>query len=267
MILVIGLGGIGGNMALRLIEEGMAVAGLDRDSERTRAWEAESGRLAFTGAEEVPWNDVSQVVIAVRTEGQMNDVLAELPHRLGDRPTGVAVVSTISVGRAACLQEELPASWRVMEAPVSGGEAAARRGSLTMFTHASQRTVEDDQLVAALSDNEYQFDEPGQATFVKLLNNTVAAYNARGTALAMAIGASANVSGDVLLDAIGNSSGASFAGAHLLQLSDNQLELLHKDVALLGLESASLALVDLLDGWRADLARVRSGRVAGDAAL
>lgn len=130
----LGLGVMGGPMAGHLVAAGHEVSVYNRSADRARAWCARYGgasaadpRAAVTGAEAVLCclgddPDVRSVliddgVIAAATAGVLvidhTTVSAELARELGER----------------CAQRNL----RFLDAPVSGGQAGAEQGALTIM--------------------------------------------------------------------------------------------------------------------------------------
>lgn len=249
MVVVVGLGGIGGNMGLRLADRRWPVVGLDVSAERAAKWSNESGCPAYASSADVDWTSADQVLLAVRTHDQVEAVLDILEEQLGDRAVSLIIVSTLSVTAAAGLSEGRPASWRFIEAPVSGGEHPAREGTLSMFVYAAGATADDDAVLDLLSGQRYDFAEAGQPAVVKLLNNTLAAYNADGLAHAIAVAGERGVAREAFVDMIAHSSGKSFVADHYFQLSQNQLALLEKDVRLLGEDGLGSGLLAPLEGF------------------
>ncbi len=259
-VCVAGLGGIGGSMASRLKERGWGVVGLDPDARRRTQWIGRTDRIAVGHPDALDWSTISHLVVAVRTERQVETVLGACAE-LGAQKLSVLVVSTVRVSFWKRTQELAPPPWRILECPVSGGEGPARQGTITMFV-AGQCTVEDSALLDDLSDRIVTFPHHGTPAMMKLLNNTLAAINAANVARCLQIATVQGIDAQTFLDALEQGSGRSHMSTHLAEVSRNQFELLEKDVGLLlgDYPAASVGrdivgLADLVQGGLGDLAR------------
>src|SRR5699024_1662831 len=118
---------------------------------------------------------VQRVFVAVRTTGQASAVLAELCQRLA--PGGSLachLITTLEIGFADGLEGYAATPLRMLEQPVSGGEQGALAGSLTMGS-AGPLIQEDERLLADVAEHLVRFDDYGQPTRAKLLNNVTGA--------------------------------------------------------------------------------------------
>ncbi|MCR1783791.1 hypothetical protein KVF89_14720 [Nocardioides carbamazepini] len=229
-VCVVGLGGIGHAMASRLDERGWTVVGVEPDDGRRTAWLESGARTAHRDLGSVDWSGIGHLVVAVRTEEQVTQVLAACAAA----PTSLRIL-LVSTVRPSFWRRPLPAPLelgRVVECPVSGGERPARDGTVAMYA-AGWREEEDGALLADLSDSIVTLPRHGDPALVKLVNNTLAAYNAANAARCLEFVTSQGVAGEDFLRALGRGSGRSHASAILHLLSRNQLELLEKDVRLL----------------------------------
>ncbi|KAK43311.1 nucleotide sugar dehydrogenase [Caballeronia jiangsuensis] len=135
----IGLGAIGLPMAQRIKTTGHAVTGVDLSS-RARGLAQESGLAAVDGFADAP--AASVVVAMVATPRQ----LASLVDGVGANLAGQTWVIMSTVGPDAVRREGerlAAAGARVIDAPVTGGTARARRGELVIFAAGAQRDIDD----------------------------------------------------------------------------------------------------------------------------
>lgn len=230
-VCVVGLGGIGHAMAGRLEEAGWPVIGVEPDENRRREWEnAASGRVAHPDVGDVDWGGVSHLLVAVRTEQQVRDVLSVFAV---NAPASVRVllVSTVRPSFWRSSVPELLSLDRIVECPVSGGEGPARQGTVAMY--AAGGRAEDEAVLAALSGSLVEFSRHGDPALIKLVNNTLAAINAAHTARYAQLVGACGIAPENFLRALNLGSGRSQASAMLHLLSRNQLDLLEKDVRLL----------------------------------
>ncbi|MBV8346297.1 MAG: NAD(P)-dependent oxidoreductase [Mycolicibacterium sp.] len=100
----------------------------------------EAGARAATSLAEVASADV--IGIAVLNDRQVREVVAELSAHM--RPgTVIAIHSTISDRTAAELADELdPKQIHIVDAPISGGAAAAKKGDLAVMVGATPEAYE-----------------------------------------------------------------------------------------------------------------------------
>lgn len=241
MRLLIGLGPIGGNIGAHLAESGHHVYGYDFNQELNREWSEENKSPAGNDLAAVDWPAVASVHIAVRLADQVVSVFEALKEHT-DRALTVFVHTTLAPQNARKIFSSAPDSWRVFEAPVSGGPQGARQGSMTIFLAGPAATDAENKLLDDISGRVFRMESYGQPALVKLLNNTLATYNLAATARMLNLAAEHGVAAKDLFDVIGVSTGQSWMSDNLL---DVQYDLLLKDVGLLRSELGTLPTADL----------------------
>ncbi len=127
-----GLGVMGGPMARHLVQAGHEVAGFNRSPDKARVWaEATGGRFAATVAEAA--EGAGLLILCVGNDDDVRQVVAEaLPHLA----TGAVIVDhTTTSARLARAMATLSAEQghRFVDAPVSGGQAGAENGQLSVM--------------------------------------------------------------------------------------------------------------------------------------
>ncbi|MDI5975615.1 NAD(P)-dependent oxidoreductase [Amycolatopsis magusensis] len=139
-IAVIGLGIMGGPMAANLVRAGHDVIGYNRSREKVDALVAQGGRGAGSVAEAVTGADVVLTMLpdSPDVEGVAGDLLANA------RPGALWIdASTIRPDVAARLNgAATERGIRMVDAPVSGGEAGAVEGSLSIMVGGTAEDVE-----------------------------------------------------------------------------------------------------------------------------
>lgn len=219
MELVIGLGPIGGNVAHRLLEVGREVVGLDLDPARAKEWGRAHGAKAVSSFDDVPWESVDTVLVAVRLAPQVKACFDELAQRITDTACGVYVLTTLKVNDARDLLDGV--SWaRVFEAPLSGGPKAAKQGTMTLLVAGPESTPDDEKLLRDIAERVFRLDGYGTPAVLKLTNNTLGAFNAIATATMLRTAAEHGVAPDQFLKVVSVSSGQSW-------MSDNFHEFHH----------------------------------------
>ncbi len=250
-VAVVGLGDLGLAIARRLEQVGLAPAGVDGAPERRELWREHSGRGAYVSLRELAPEQARRSFVCVRTTDQAGAVLAELRELAAgapsvEAPAGGAVaflVTTLAPAFARELGAHADTALRVVELPVSGGRAGAERGELTaLFGGPTVERADVELIERSLAARVFRFARYGEATLAKLLNNTLAAYNAAAFAhcvtLADAAGLDARECAAVALAG----SGDSWIAEHFAALVD---DLLAKDAALLAEELGPPPVLDL----------------------
>ncbi|MFJ2754689.1 2-hydroxy-3-oxopropionate reductase [Nocardioides sp. NPDC087217] len=137
-IAFIGLGIMGSPMAAHLVEAGHTVAGFDHSPERTRALAAAGGRAAASTADAC--RDAEVVCVMVPDSPHVEEVLAAEDGVFASAPAGALIIdfSSIRPDVSATLAEQATArGFRILDAPVSGGEAGAKNAALSIMVGGS----------------------------------------------------------------------------------------------------------------------------------
>ena len=130
----IGLGIMGGPMAANLVKAGFEVTGYNRSPERVEQLAAAGGRGAKDIAEAVREADV--VATMVPDSPDVQAVLAGAGGVFENAPPGALVIDFSSIRpdvAAALAADGAERGFRVLDAPVSGGEAGAIEGVLSIM--------------------------------------------------------------------------------------------------------------------------------------
>ena len=208
-ICVIGLGQMGGNMALTLQSAGFDVTGSDL-FESTRQRLTERG-LPVVAPEELPASDV--YLLSLPTSAQVREVIETAPGLLGLAPKGSVIVDTSTsdpvVSRELAAKVEAAGlAW--LDAPVSGGPKGAATGKLGMLLGGETATIERlAPMLEAMSARYTHVGGPGSGHVVKLANNYLCAAHLLTTAEAVAMAARAGVDPAACLAGLNSGSGRS----------------------------------------------------------
>ena len=135
-IAFIGLGHMGGGMAPNLAKAGHDVRAFDLSSEALDA--AVSAGCGRAGSTEEACRDADVIITMLPAAKHVLDVYRN--HVFGNAPTSALLIdcSTIDVGSARTIEEEASAKgYEMVDAPVSGGIAAAAAGSLAFMVGGS----------------------------------------------------------------------------------------------------------------------------------
>ncbi|MEQ8516009.1 MAG: 3-hydroxyisobutyrate dehydrogenase [Chromatocurvus sp.] len=209
----IGLGNMGGPMASNLLEAGHSVAVFDLSAEATAplaergASVAESALAAATEKDYVISMLPAGKHVAATYLGEQG-LLAQL-----DKHTTVLDCSTIDAATAREVGEAAATlGVGFMDAPVSGGVAAAAAGTLAFMCGGDPMTFEKARLILAdMGKNIFHAGPPGAGQVAKGCNNMLLAIHMIGTCEALEMGARHGLDPKVLSEIMSASSGRNWS--------------------------------------------------------
>jgi 3-hydroxyisobutyrate dehydrogenase len=247
---IVGVGNMGGGMAGRLLACGWRVRACDLLPDRVAALVAQGAQAVATPAQAAEGADA--LIVCVVDAAQSNDVLFGPDGAAAALPQGRAVLlcPTIAPGdvehiAAALLQQGLAP----VDAPMSGGPARARDGSMSlMVACADDVFAANRSLLETLSGKVFRVgSRPGDGARTKLVNNLLAGINLAGAAEAIALAERLGLDPGRTLDVIEQSSGQSWIGSDRMRRAiagdyapRAHVTLLQKDTRL-ALEAAAAA--------------------------
>ena len=207
---IVGLGNMGGRIASRIQTGGGPLIGYDSDAARAaeRGIEAAGSLAALVAAVDVvllSLPDSTVVEAVVRGEGGVLSACRE----------GQILVDlgTSSPGSTRELAAELAARGVAMlDAGISGGAAAAEKGTLTIMVGGDAEPLERVRpLLETFSERVFHMGAAGSGHATKLLNNFLNAVTLAATAEVMVAARMAELDLHQVLDVINSSSGVSFS--------------------------------------------------------
>ncbi len=209
----VGVGRMGGPMALRLLDAGYKLCVYDVSPEALKPFIERGAQIASSPAEvasqaetvllSLPMPDVVRSVALGGNDGVIN----------GSKVKTVIDLSTTGPGAAAQiagLLADRSISW--VDAPVSGGVTGAKAGTLAVMVSCPKpRFEQTEPMFKVFGKVFYTGEKPGLAQSAKLANNLLAATALVATSEAMAMGVKAGLDARVLIDIINASSGRNSA--------------------------------------------------------
>lgn len=273
-IAFIGLGIMGSPMAVHLAEAGHAVAGYNLTPDKTGPLVAAGGRAAESIGDAVSGAEV--VCVMVPDSPDVEDVLAGDGGVFDTAKPGTLIIdfSSIRPDVTAGLAEQARAcGFRLLDAPVSGGEAGARNAALSIMVGGSP---EDFAAAAPIFDavgrTIVHVGPSGAGQTVKAANQLIVAANIEALAEAVVFLEAYGVDTAAALEVLG---GGLAGSAVLEQKKTNMLtrsfqpgfriDLHHKDLGIVTAAAREAGVVVPLGGLLAQL--MASARANGDGGL
>ena len=205
----VGLGNMGGRIARRLIHAGYAVLGADSAQGRAEACGAAARSLAQVAQQ------ADTILLSLPDSRAVEAVVEGRDGLLAHARAGQVVVDLSTAAASSTIRlcgrfAERGASY--IDAGISGGAAAAEKGTLTLMVGGDQAVVDRlKDLFAPFSAKVAYMGPSGAGHTTKLLNNFLNAVSLAASAEVMVAGKKAGLDLRLLLDVLNSSSGVNFA--------------------------------------------------------
>ena len=206
----VGLGNMGGPMAANLAEAGfdLIVHDIAGAAERAPAGATTAGSLAEAA-------HVAETLFLSLPDGAATLSVAGELAAMAERATSVVIdLSTIGIEAARKAHAVLAeAGIAYADAPVSGGRAGARAGTLTVMWAGPGELLESHRaaLTAIAGNVPHVGESAGQGQAMKLINNFLSATAMAATSEGMAFGLTQDLDLETMLDAVNVSTGRNTA--------------------------------------------------------
>jgi len=213
---MVGVGNMGGAMAAHLLEQGWTVQVCDIEAAKVRALESLGATGRGTAAQAA--DGCAALIVCVVDAAQTAEVLFGGNGAAAVMKPGQAVLlcATIAPNDVEDFAQRLAQRGiAAIDAPMSGGPARARDGSMSLMVACADADFERQRsLIEALSRRVFRISErPGDGARTKLVNNLLAGINLAGAAEAMAMAQRMGLDLGRTLDVIEQSSGQSWIGS------------------------------------------------------
>ncbi|UTA47710.1 3-hydroxyisobutyrate dehydrogenase [Simiduia sp. 21SJ11W-1] len=209
----IGLGNMGGGMAANLAQKGFRVRAFDLMQAHLDKAQADGCRV-FTSATEAV-RECDAVVSMLPNGAIVESVYIDQDALFDVMPKGTLVIDCSTVApensrRMAKVGTEK--GMRVIDAPVSGGVAAAAAGTLAFMCGGTEADVEAARpVLAAMGANIFRAGDHGAGQVAKVCNNMLLAIHMAGTAEALQLGVNNGLDPKVLSEIMLKSSGCNWS--------------------------------------------------------
>jgi 3-hydroxyisobutyrate dehydrogenase len=201
-IAFVGLGVMGGPMAGHLVAAGHEVIGFNRTSAKARGWAEEHGaRAAESLSEAAAGREL--VALCVGTDADVREVVEAMVPVLA--PGTILVDHTTT---SASLAREMSAlaqsrSCHFLDAPVSGGQAGAEKGQLSVMLGGDEAPAgRAEPIIRAYAKAVRRMGGPGAGQLTKMVNQICIAGVVQGLAEAVSFAARAGLDPDLVYQAV-----------------------------------------------------------------
>ncbi|TRW18053.1 NAD(P)-dependent oxidoreductase [Glacieibacterium frigidum] len=200
----LGLGVMGAPMARHLAAAGHDVTVYNRTAAKAQAWvAAHGGRAAATPAEAATGAEV--VLTCVGNDDDLRAVVLGPDGALAAMAPGALFVDHTTV--SATIAREIAAAGEgrvlVLDAPVSGGQAGAENGALTIMCGGTEAAFAAAQpVLAAYAKRVGHMGPSGSGQLTKMVNQIAIAGVLQGLAEALAFARAAGLDSDAVVDVI-----------------------------------------------------------------
>ncbi|MGD9660859.1 MAG: 3-hydroxyisobutyrate dehydrogenase [Porticoccaceae bacterium] len=209
----IGLGNMGGPMAINLAKKGFAVTAFDLSAPALEKVKAEGCSITSDPHEAV--KDADFVVTMLPSGPIVEAVMIDDQKLLDSIPTTALVIDCSTVAPQNSRRVAKAAAERnvhFIDAPVSGGTAAAAAGTLAFMCGGSAEDFERGKTVLqAMGVNIFHAGDHGAGSVAKICNNMLLAIHMAGTAEALQMGINNGLDPKVLSEIMLKSSGCNWS--------------------------------------------------------
>ena len=270
----LGLGVMGYPMAGHLTAKGHAVTVYNRTTAKAEAWVAQhGGRMALSPA--LAARDADYVMACVGNDDDLRDLCTGAEGAFGGMRAGAVFVDHTTV--SAQVTRELAAIATAsgigfVDAPVSGGQAGAQNGALSVMCGGSAADYgKAEPIIASYARICRRLGESGAGQLAKMMNQICIAGLMQGLSEALAFGEKAGLDGAAVVEVISQGAAGSWqmANRHKTMLADTfdfgfAVDLMRKDLGICLKTAdeigAALPVTALVDQFYKDVQRMGGGR-------
>jgi 3-hydroxyisobutyrate dehydrogenase len=201
-IAFVGLGVMGAPMAAHLVKAGHEVVGFNRSAEKARAWALANG----AGMAETLGGAVEGREILALCVGNDDDVRQVVGEALPFLPRGAIVIDHTTT--SATLARELAAAAAArgcafLDAPVSGGQAGAEKGQLSVMVGGEEAAFNRaEPVIGAYARAVRRMGGPGAGQLTKMVNQICIAGVVQGLAEAVSFAGKAGLDVGLVYQAV-----------------------------------------------------------------
>lgn len=270
----LGLGVMGGPMARHLAAKGHEVTVYNRTPTRAEAWvAAHGGRLAPTPGEAARGQDA--VLACVGNDDDLRQVCTGSDGAFAAMAEGTLFIDHTTVSAQVTRELHAAAATRgigFVDAPVSGGQAGAENGALSIMCGGSEDDyARAEPIMAAYARICRRLGDSGAGQLAKMMNQICIAGLMQGLSEALAFGQKAGLDGEAVVEVISQGAAGSWqmVNRHKTMLKDEfdfgfAVDWMRKDLAICLKTAdeigAALPVTALVDQFYKDVQLMGGGR-------
>ena len=209
----IGLGNMGGPMAINLIKAGFSVSVFDLMPTSVERLTAAGAQAAATAADAV--QNVDVVISMLPASKHVESLYLGEAGLLSKIAPGTLIIDSSTIAPESTRKVADAANARglsMIDAPVYGGVAGAQGGTLTFIVGGSDTALAQARpLLEAMGKNIFHAGDAGAGQVAKICNNMLLSVLMSGTAEALQLGVNNGLDPSVLSDIMRKSSGGNWA--------------------------------------------------------
>ena len=209
----IGLGNMGGPMAINLIKAGFSVSVFDLMPTSVERLKTAGAQAAATAADAV--QNVDVVISMLPASKHVESLYLGEAGLLSKIAPGTLIIDSSTIAPESTRKVADAANARglsMIDAPVSGGVAGAQGGTLTFIVGGSDTALAQARpLLEAMGKNIFHAGDAGAGQVAKICNNMLLSVLMSGTAEALQLGVNNGLDPSVLSDIMRKSSGGNWA--------------------------------------------------------
>ena len=209
----IGLGNMGGPMAINLIKAGFSVSVFDLMPTSVERLTTAGAQAAATAADAV--QNVDVVISMLPASKHVESLYLGEAGLLSKIAPGTLIIDSSTIAPESTRKVADAANARglsMIDAPVSGGVAGAQGGTLTFIVGGSDTALAQARpLLEAMGKNIFHAGDAGAGQVAKICNNMLLSVLMSGTAEALQLGVNNGLDPSVLSDIMRKSSGGNWA--------------------------------------------------------
>ena len=209
----IGLGNMGGPMAINLIKAGFSVSVFDLMPTSVERLTTAGAQAAATAADAV--QDVDVVISMLPASKHVESLYLGEAGLLSKIAPGTLIIDSSTIAPESTRKVADAAKARglsMIDAPVSGGVAGAQGGTLTFIVGGSDTALAQARpLLEAMGKNIFHAGDAGAGQVAKICNNMLLSVLMSGTAEDLQLGVNNGLDPSVLSDIMRKSSGGNWA--------------------------------------------------------
>jgi len=218
----IGMGTMGGPMALNILKAGHVVTVHNRTREK-EAPVAEAGAIRAASPSEAS-EDVEIIIICVSDTPDVEEIILGDNGVIHGAKKGAIVIdmSTISPTATRCMAEALGRKGiKMLDAPVSGGSEGAQKGTLSIMVGGDAADLEKAEPVLQAMGKTTHIGAVGAGQMTKAINQIVVAGTYWSVAEGIALGLKAGLDMEKVVQAVGGGAAESWA---MINRSENMIK-------------------------------------------